>query len=241
MLAEKPDQFFTSPASVGEYLSVFKKTALKADSILCITLSSHLSGVYNLAVLAVKQAREEKLSLPIEVLDSQNAVTGEGLIVTAACEAAGDGKSLAEVLETAKYVQQNVILIGIMETIKNVYRTGRIPKAAARFGSMLNIHPVFTISGGSVHVTGITKDQKSGISRIMRQLRANVQDNPVHVAITHADVPEAGERLKERIRQEFHCVEIWMTDFSPVMAYATGTGTLAVAYYIDPPKAVTTG
>jgi DegV family protein with EDD domain len=236
MIEEKPEQFFTSPASIGEYLSVIKNTAPQAESILCLTLSSRLSGLYNLAVMAVKQAREQKLAIPIEVLDTQNAVTGEGLVVTAACESAVQGKSLAQVLKKAEFVRDNVSVIGIMETIKNVYRTGRIPKLAARFGSMLNIHPVFTISGGSVHIVGITQNQKSGMSRIMRQIRTCSRDRLLHVAITHANVPEAGEQLKERIEQEFNCVEIWVTDFSPVMAYATGTGTLAVAYYTEPPK-----
>jgi DegV family protein with EDD domain len=231
MLSDKPEQFFASPAPIGEYLSVFKKTALEAESIFCLTLSSKLSGMHNMATLAIKQAREEGLITPIELLDSKNATTGEGLIVTAACVSAESGNSLADVLLEAQSVCRKVSVIGVMETIKNVYRTGRIPKLASRFGSALNIHPVFTISDGSVHIIGITKNRQTGITRIIRQMKAKVAGSPVHVAIAHADVPEAGELLKKRIEQEFDCVEIWLTDFSPVMAYATGTGVLAVAYY----------
>lgn len=233
MLEEKPDQFLTSPAPIGEYLSVFRKASAHAHSILCITLSSRLSGVHNTAVLAAKQAGEENPGIPIKVLDSQNATAAEGLVVTAACKSADQGKDLDEVLKTAESVRDNVRLIGILETIKNVYRTGRIPRVAARFGSMLNIHPVFTISDGSVRIMGVTRDQESGISRVIRQIRSRTRGNPIHVAIAHASVPEAGEKLKERISAEFDCVEIWTTDFSPVMAYATGTGVLAVAYYAE--------
>jgi DegV family protein with EDD domain len=231
MLNEKPEQFFASPAPMGEYLAVFKKAALEAESILCITLSSKLSGMHNMAALAIKQAREEGFNTPIELLDSKNATTGEGLIVTAACKSAESGNSLTEVLLTAQQVCRRVSVIGVMDTIKNVYRTGRIPRLASRFGSALNIRPVFTISDGSVHIIGITQNREAGIARIIKQMKAKVPGVPVHVAIAHAAVPEAGEKLKKRIQQEFDCVEIWLTDFSPVMAYATGTGVLVVAYY----------
>lgn len=54
---------------------------------------------------------------------------------------------------------------------------------------------------------------------------------PVHVAVIHADALEEAKRLEERIATDYNCVEIFITDFSPVMGYATGPGTLALAYY----------
>jgi len=53
------------------------------------------------------------------------------------------------------------------------------------------------------------------------------------VAVMHAFAQEEGEKLKERIASEFNCVELWLTGFSPVMGYATGTGTLGLAFYED--------
>lgn len=231
MLEEKPDQFFSSPASIGEYLDIFKNLATEAESILCITLSSKLSGMRNVAELAVKQAREDSLKIPIDVLDSLSATVGEGIIVSAAAGAASANKNLAEVKQIARATRDKVEVIGIMQTIRNVYRTGRIPKLAARFGSMLNIRPVFTISGGGVKVTGIIKTQENGIDRILKQMREKIHKRPVHVGIAHADAPEEGEKLRAKIKSEFNCVELWLTDFSPIMAYATGAGVLVVAYY----------
>jgi DegV family protein with EDD domain len=233
MLAEKPDQFFSSPASIGEYTDIFKDAAKDADGLLCITLSAKLSGMYNVATLAMKQAQEGLIKIPVEVLDSRNAAVGEGLVVTTAAEAASVGKSLSQVKEIAAAVSARVDLLGVLETIRYVYRTGRVTKLTARFGSMLNIHPLIAISEGAVRVVGVTKNQESGIERIMKQMKKKVQDRPVHVAIAHADSLEAGERLKEKIRSEFDCVELWLTDFSPVMAYATGTGVIVAAYYTE--------
>jgi DegV family protein with EDD domain len=231
MLEEKPDQFYSAPASIGEYLEVFQEAAKYTDSIICITLSSKLSAMHSVALLAVKQAKEKLPHMSIEVLDSGTAAVGEGLVVSAAAETAAAGKSLAEVVQSAKKVSAKVQVIGIMETIRYVYRTGRIPRLAARFGSVLNIRPVFVVSGGVVRIKGITQSQENGIIRALTMMREEIKERPVHVAVAHADAQEAGERLLEKIRVEFNCVDIWLTDFSPVMAYATGAGVLAIAYY----------
>jgi len=56
------------------------------------------------------------------------------------------------------------------------------------------------------------------------------------VAVAHADALEEGEKLKERLSSEFNCVDLWLTDFSPIMGYATGSGVLAFAFYTDERK-----
>ena len=84
-----------------------------------------------------------------------------------------------------------------------------------------------------VKVTGLARDRESGMAGIIKQMKSKVQSRPVHIGIAHANDLETGVRLKEQLRSEFNCVELWLTDFSPVMAYATGAGVLLVAYYTD--------
>jgi len=62
-------------------------------------------------------------------------------------------------------------------------------------------------------------------------MRDKVGARPVHVAVTHAYAPEDAERLKEQISSEFNCAELWITEFSPLMGYACGTGALGIAFY----------
>ena len=77
------------------------------------------------------------------------------------------------------------------------------------------------------------KNQESGIKRILNQLKNNIKDSQVHISIAHSDAHEAGIKLKDAIEKEFNCSEIWLTDLSPIIAYATGTGVIIVAYYLD--------
>jgi fatty acid-binding protein DegV len=64
-------------------------------------------------------------------------------------------------------------------------------------------------------------------------MRGKVGQSPVHVAVMHAHTPDEAEKLRERISSEFNCAELFITEFSPVMGYATGTGTLGFAFYKD--------
>jgi len=233
LLDRAPDHFASSPASVGEYVAAYQEASAQAEAILCITLSSELSTLYNTARLAKEEAQNELPQTSIEVLDSRTAAGGEGLIVSAAARAAAEGKNLAEVTKIAEAVRDKVSVIGIMETIRYVYRTGRIPEITARVGSMLKIKPIFTISEGIVRIAGLARSKEQAVKRALTMMKKKVGTSRVHVAVAHADVPEEGERLKEQIASEFNCVELWLTDFSPVMGYATGTGVLAIAFYTD--------
>jgi len=82
-----------------------------------------------------------------------------------------------------------------------------------------------------VRFAGAVRSREHGINRILQMMRDKVGQGPVHVAVMHAYAQDEAERLKERISSEFNCAELWITEFSPVMGYATGTGTLGFAYY----------
>jgi DegV family protein with EDD domain len=233
LFLQDPESFNTSPASPGHYLEAYHKASKQAKNILCITLSSKLSTGYEMACVAKEQAKTELPETFIEVMDSQNVTAAEGFIALAAARAAAEGKDLAEVIKVAEEVRNKVIFIILVDTIRHVYRTGRIPKVASMLGSMLNIKPILTNSSGLVRFKGMVRNREQGINRLLETLRNRVGQSPVHIAVMHAYAPEEAERLKERISSEFNCVELFITEFSPVMGYATGTGTLGFAFYGD--------
>ena len=104
---------------------------------------------------------------------------------------------------------------------------------AANIGSMLKIRPILTVSGGLVRFKSVVRKREQGINRILQVMKEKVGQSPVHVAVMHAYAPNEAEKLKEQISSEFNCAELWVTEFSPVMGYATGTGTVGLAFYKD--------
>jgi DegV family protein with EDD domain len=231
LFLEDPETFATSPASPGSYLEAYKEASQRAKNILCITLSSRLSTGYDMARVAQEDAKRELPGISIIVLDSQTVTAAEGFVALVAAQAATAGKSLAQVTKIAEEVREKVTFICVLDTIRHVYRTGRIPKVAAQAASVLHIRPILTSSSGLVRFAGAARNMKHGIERLFQIMRAKVGQSPVHVAVMHAFAPEEAEKLKERVAAEFNCAELWITEFSPVMGYATGTGTLGVAFY----------
>ncbi|MFC1987230.1 DegV family protein [Chloroflexota bacterium] len=233
LFLQDPESFNTSPASPGHYLEAYREASKQAGNILCVTLSSRLSTGYDMARVAMEQARDELPETAIEVLDSQNVTAAEGFIALAAARAAEDGKSFNEVIRVAQDIRDRVSFLMVVDTIRYVYRTGRIPKVAAQVGSMLNIRPILSNSSGLVRFNGAVRNMEQGINRIIKMMKEKVGQSPVHVAVMHAYAADRADKLKEQISSEFNCAELWVTEFSPVMGYATGTGTLGLAFYKD--------
>lgn len=231
LFLKDPDAFKTSPAAPGVFFEAYRELSKQAKDILCITLSSKLSTEYDMACLAREQAKSELPQTSIEVLDSQTVTAAQGFVALAAARAAAEGKSLAEVVKVAEEMRDRATFLILLDTIRHVYRTGRIPKVAAQIGSVLKIKPILTSSSGLVRFAGAVRNKEQGINHILKMMRDKVGQSLVHVAVMHAYAPDEAERLKERISSEFNCAELWLTEFSPLMGYATGTGTVGFAYY----------
>jgi DegV family protein with EDD domain len=183
---------------------------------------------------AVCKAREmAKIELPditIEVMDSRSATPSEGMVALAGARAAARGADLPDVISAAEKIREKIGAVVILDTIRHVYRSGRIPKIASQIGSALNIKPILTVSE-VVHFSGVIRNRKQGIERMLSMMRDKIGDSPVHVAVLHAYAQEEAEKLMKRIASEFKCTELWLAEFSPVMGYACGTGTLGAAFY----------
>jgi len=225
-----PKHFTTSAPSPADILEAYREVSKQVKNIVCITVSSKLSMLYESAQVAREQAKAELPGVTIEVLDSRTATAAEGFITLAGARAAEEGKNLTEVVKAAEEMRDKVGVAILLDTMRYAYRSGRIPKVAAQAGSILNIRPIFTISG-KVHLIGMARNKEHGISQLLRRMRDKVGTKPAHVAVMHAYARDEAQRLKERISSEFNCAELWLTEFSPVMGYACGTGTLALAFY----------
>ena len=231
-LDKAPRFWKSSAASPEDYVELYRETSKYHQSILVVTISSKLSMFYNSARIAKEIVKEELPKTTIEVLDSGTAAAAEGLVALAAARAAAEGKTFEEVIAIANEIKKRVRFIGLLETIRHVHRTGRVPKIASKVGSMLSVKPILTDSNGLIHFTAVARTKQSGIEKMLHIMGNHVGNSePVYVAVMHADILEEAEKLKERIAIEFNCMELFITDFSPVMGYATGKGTLGLAYY----------
>ena len=230
LFLKNPNIFKTSAPSPMDCLEAYREVSKRTKDLIFVTVSSKLSMVYESALTAREQAKTELPGMNIEVLDSHTATAAEGFVALAGARVAEEGKSLPQVVKSAEEMRDKVSALVLLDTVRYVYRSGRVPKVAAQAGSLLNVRPILTVSG-EVRFAGVVRSKEQGIDRLLSKMRDKVGLNPVHVAVMHAYALDEAEGLKERISSEFNCAELWLSEFSPVMGYACGTGTLAVAFY----------
>jgi len=222
----------TSGSLPGPFLEAYRKASGRAGNILCITIPSKLSGMFNSARLAMEMAKEALPDVVIELLDCTTAAAGQGLVVLAAARAAALGKDLTEVVTTARSVMQRVSLFATLDTLHYLVKGGRVPKAAGLASSLLQIKPIFSVNGGDAFPVVNVRTTAGAIKRILKIMgQKTVKGQPLHVAVMHADAPDRAVALSNEISSRFDCTELFITEFTPVMGVHTGPGVIGVAFY----------
>ncbi len=190
--------------------------------------------MFNAAQQAREIAREALQGTEVQVLDSRTAAGAQGFMVLAAAQAAACGeKSLAEVMRTAQELETRVNVIATFDTLRYLARGGRIGKATSWAASILNIKPLIHVLDGEVAPLERPRSRARALGRLVEIMQQRVGERPVHVNLHHAAAPEEAEFLKGEIQSKFNCVELYVTDFTPVMGVHTGPGTIALAFYCE--------
>jgi DegV family protein with EDD domain len=137
---------------------------------------------------------------------------------------------MEEVIVAAERARENAECLFVFGTTKHLYRSGRIPRAASQVGSVLGAKPVCRIGrDGRVHFIGVVRSRAKGVERVLRMLREHVGSRPVYGMVLHTAAADDAESLRGRVEREFNCMEVLVSEFSPVMGYAVGPGLLGVA------------
>jgi DegV family protein with EDD domain len=232
MLRSNPGEFFTGSTTPLDFLNVYRELSRDADHVIYISLSSKFSTLYNMACAARDIAREQLPGTQIEVVDSRTATAAQGFIALAAARAAGNGTNFDDIIKTIDHVKEKVDLYYILHTVRYVYRTGRVSKTVAGVGSWLKVKPLITVRNGSAQVISLQRDKSKSIEQLRTIARQKFAAQPVHLAVLHADARSEAEQLMRDMTAEFNCVEAWISEFSPLMTYATGRGVIGVAFYV---------
>lgn len=223
-LVEDPVHPTTSQPSPADFADVYKKLSREADEIVSIQVTSKLSGTYNSAL----QGRElAEMGHPIEVVDSLSISMGLGLIAITAAKAAMAGESLQAVMEEIRQCIPCIRLLGVFDTLKYLLLGGRIGKAKALLGSVLNVKPLLTMRDGELLPAGLARTRSKGIDRLFDLVKnaLNIQE----LAIVHSTSPDEAGSLKERIASIFDRERIHIARLGPALGVHGGPGALILA------------
>jgi len=225
----------TSTPSAGVFLDTYRQLSQKAESVLCITLTSLQSKTFEAASAAKEMAEEELPNTTVEVLDSRSAAGALGFIVLEAARAVRQGVKLAQAVETARNMMCRVNFLAMLDTLYYLARTGRTARAAAWAGSLLSMKPIVEHSPAIGETTPVARPRTKtkAVERMLEIMAQRMGDSKVHVMVHHADELEEAKKLMAEIETRFNCVELYCTEFTPLMGVHTGPGLLAIAFYAD--------
>ena len=151
-----------TPAAFAEYL---ESVASAGDSAVVITLSSKLSGTYQSAVLAAEDYPN------IYVVDSQSVAIGTGVLAQYAVELAQQGMGAEEIAQVLTQQREKVCVVALLDTLEYLKKGGRISKAVAFAGGVLNIKPVVTVQDGAVALIGKARGSRNGNNLLVEKIR----------------------------------------------------------------------
>ena len=211
----------TIQPSPQDFADVYQKLSAEADGIVSIHISAKLSGTCNSA-LQGKEMIEKKC--PIEVVDSQLTTMGLGLITMAAAKMAKAGKDLPSVVEEVKRIIPTIHVLGLFDTLKYLALGGRIGKAKALLGSILNVKPMITLKDGEVVPAGQARTRSKGIQRLFDFVKdaSDIQE----LAILHNTTPDEAQTLVERIGSIFTKEQIIIARLGTTLGVHGGPGLL---------------
>lgn len=234
LIKKDPDKFTTSALNPGYFLEEYQKLSQKSADILHITLSSALSANYKTAGLAVEMLQKKSPKTNLRLFDAKTVAGAQGLIVLAAARAAAQGKSLEEVVAIAEKAREKTRGLMMLDTLRYVYRTGRMSKFASRVAALLNIKPINRMTEeGTLEFVGKVRNREAGYQKLIDLIKAEAESNSLHFMLMHAAAPEMAERLSQLLRQNFDCQRILISEYSPVMGYGSGPGSIFIGFHPD--------
>jgi fatty acid-binding protein DegV len=118
-----------------------------------------------------------------------------------------------------------------METIRYIYRSGRIPEIASKIGAILPLKPILSIHGGKMHFAGVTSSMEKSKEKIIKVLKDTWDENLPEIGLMHIESPGEVEKFREKISTRMPKTQIFISEFSPIVGYATGKGTLGIGFF----------
>lgn len=206
-------------------------------NIIHIAFSGGLSGTFNSVRLAAEELMEERPDCRITVVDSLAASMGEGLLLHKALERQAAGLGYDEMVQWLEENKLHVCHYFTVDDLFHLYRGGRVSKAAAVVGTMINLKPVLQVDdeGHLIPLSKVRGRRKSlnALVDFMEKQMGNFREQNDIVFISHGDCYEDALYVQEQVRKRFGIERFLINPVGPTIGAHSGPGTLALFFMGD--------
>jgi len=222
----------TSQPTPKDFLSVYESARQQgAEEVVVVTISSAMSGTHESARLASTMT-----DIPVRLVDAKSNSMGLGWQVLAAARAREAGGDAAAMVAAAEAARSRMVYVIALDTLEYLHKGGRIGTATRFIGTLLNLKPQITVNHqtGQVEAGHRTRTRQKAVEALYEDFFAQLDvKKPMRIAVLHNAVLPEAEALAERVRQQYHPVELLIHIVAPVLGVHTGPRALALCGYTE--------
>ena len=237
-----PDRFYarlreeatlptTSQPTPADFLAVFEELSPRYERIIALTLSSALSGTCGSARTAAELLGGDK----VRVIDSRTVSASLALLALGVQQRLEQGTTDAEIDAFVERYQRNHHLLFTVNTLEYLAKGGRIGRAAAFAGNLLNVKPILAIRDGEVIPLKRVRGNHKAFAEFRDEFVSTSTDSPnLKVGIAHAAAPERLNALREMVEHERPNARVEIaTTLGAVVGTHAGPGTVGFFWFLD--------
>ena len=219
----------TSQASPAAFEDEYEKARNAGEAAVVITVTSKLSGTYQSAMIAAQDYDN------IYVVDSGSVAIGGGILVEYALKLLNDGLEAREIAARLEEVKDRIIIVALVDTLEYLKKGGRISKAVAFAGGVLNIKPVLSVASGEINMLGKARGSKMGNNLLVQEIeKAGGVDFTMPLLLGYTGLSDA--MLLKYIEDSKHLWEgnvreVHYSTIGSVIGTHVGPGAVAVAFF----------
>ncbi|WP_242826037.1 DegV family protein [Desulfurispora thermophila] len=231
-----PDRFFyrqavlkeystTSQPSPAEFVAAYRPLLEAGGEVISLHISSRMSGTLQSARLAQSMLS----SGHIEIIDSTRVSAALGLVVLNAARAAQRGAGRSEIMELISRQIRNLEVFFAVDTLEYLQRGGRIGRAQAFLGTLLNVKPILTMRDGYIHPFEKVRGKQKALQRMITAMQDRYgPGTSLQCVLVHGQDPQGLEELRQLVSQQLNCVEIIDCQLGCVVGSHVGPGVLGL-------------
>ncbi len=223
----------TSQPSPEDFTTAYKAAVADgAEQILVITISSAISGTLQSANIAAESA-----GAPVTVFDSKQASMGIAHLVRVAAGMRDEGAKLEDIIPTLERVRDSMQVVFAVDTLDFLLKGGRVSRASALIGGMLNIKPLLTLDDGKIVPAARARGTKKAIAELVARVKAHAAKfpGPLVLDFLHSQDPAAAETLKRAVSDagvQYEGGDVY--EIGAVIASHVGPGTFGYYAHVRP-------
>ncbi len=227
LLAHSQEMPRTSQPSPAAFVEAYTNISQPGDTIISFHLSSKLSGTYQSALLAARQLPDRR----IEVIDTRTVSLALALIVLEAAVGVRKGCEPDVIVARSREMMGSAHLYFLVDTLEYLRRNGRIGKAQALVGGLMNVKPILTLEDGVVSPVDRVRGAAKARARLLDRLTQAATGDVYVGAVMHARAANEAESLREALQDSFGKARLFVAELGPTVGTHAGPGTLGVILF----------